>query len=478
MTNSIAKSVTKHTILVCVKKKEQGLVYQTLLSKAGYKVVTATSAYDALKFAQQEMPHLLFSEAILVDGTAGLIYDRLQQDEILRKIPLLVSLQHKTREEVSILANRQFAGVFLGKVESRAFLAKVSEIMGKLSNVSPYFVSSDDAGLASKIVVSFKANVLGVSGENIVSLSSTEIEPRSSIICVPDESNLNPAIFKNASNFRKNDTVYNMFPLGRIIGKGRQWLKKLPQFHTEKAKEEGTSSKRKLIYYDTKAERAQEFARILNGYDIDLVFVKSPMQTITHMSHSHGPTCIYLHELTNDAKGIEWKNAYNALEDNNKLPTIVGTTSLNARSSGTIQYIKRPFGLGHFLDVVEAAFESIGTVNVESDKQESSGVPVSYQLPATLLGLDESGGIIEVKTPVFGGTQVEIAHDFLAKVWQGNKLVTINGIERVKGKKETWQIRFNAVGVGMNKAKYWSQISSALNHLQEQEQTEETKKSA
>jgi hypothetical protein len=189
---------------------------------------------------------------------------------------------------------------------------------------------------------------------------------------------------------------------------------------------------------------------------------------------SQSLSCIYLHELTQDGKGIDWKNAYQALPADKKAPVIIGTGSLNAKSAGSLIYIQRPFGLGMFLDMIEAAFDSLDA-NQQNFEKDRTGIQASYQVPAKLLGLDENGGILEIKTPVLEGSQLLIEHSFLKQAWHGNTKVTVVATDKVHGYSDTWHLKFKAVGVGMNKAKYWAAMKQAFYNLAKEQQSLSTR---
>ena len=99
----VAGGITTHSVVLCIDKRERGLVLESLLKKKGFKVITVTSLYEGLKNIQQEMPHLVISDSILKDGTAGTLYDRLAKHPMLQSTPILVLVAKKTREQLTPL---------------------------------------------------------------------------------------------------------------------------------------------------------------------------------------------------------------------------------------------------------------------------------------------------------------------------------------------------------------------------------------
>ncbi len=463
----VAPAITQHTIVLVVEKRERGIGMQTMLTNVGFKVVMALSLYDALKYIAQEMPHLVITEAILSDGSAGNLYDRLQQHETLKKTPILAVVLKKTKEELAPLASRKFAGFFLGAFEPRSFHSKVMEVMKAHSTISPYFMAADALGLDKDMTISIDAAVMGRSGEQLVSRSSTEVDPMASMLCVPTSPDLGPAVLRMATNLRDGDEIFNLFPINRIVGAGRKWVLGLPEINfgadAAQAKQEKIQ---KVIFYEPNEARYEGFREILKGYGIDLVHAKSLAMAASIVKRDfESIACVYLHELMNDGSGIEWKNAYGKLPPNKRPPLIVGTTSMNARSTSAVRYIKRPFGMGLFVEMLQASFEKASDIAGAAGKNSATstaGVAVRYQAPASLVGVDETGGILQVRFPILKGSRISILHKFLATAWEGNTLVQITASAVLPSKPDIWHARFEAIGAGMSKVKYWEKFSKHL----------------
>lgn len=463
---NVSPSITQHTVVLCVEKRERGIGMQTLLTKYGYRVVIALSLYDALKYIAQEMPHLVVTESLLSDGSAGTLYDRLQQHETLKKTPILVSVLKKTKEELAPLAQRKFAGFILGPLEPRSFLAKIAEVIQAHSAVSPYFVTAEQAGLVKDAVLSIDANIVGRSGEQLVSKSTAEVDPAASMLCVPTNTELGPAVLRMATNLKEGEDVFNLFPINRIVGAGRKWVMTLPEIKLGEQAKSQKARLQKVIFYEPSDQRFEGFRDILKGYGIELVHAKSLNNAAAMLKRdADNVACVYLHELMNDASGIEWKNVYGQLPASRRPPLLVGTTSMNARSTSAVRYIKRPFGMGLFVEMLQASFERGGDLAQATrggGSGSAGGVQVRYQAPATLLGIDETGGIIQVKFPLLKGSKVSISHPFLVQAWDGAASVQITGSASQPGRPDVWHARFEAVTAGMSKVKYWDKLSKQL----------------
>lgn len=463
----IAPGLTQHTVVLCVEKRERGIATQQLLGQMGYRVVLATSLYEALKIITQEMPHLVISEALLSDGNAGNLFDKLQADKTLSKMPIKVHLIKKSKEEIGALAGKKFGGFYMGPFEPKGFAAKIREIMVQRSIISPFYYGSVTVGLKEEFTINIEAAVIGKSGEQIISKSSTEVAAAAALICVPKNPSMAPAMLRMATNVKGGDDFFNLFPMNRIVGKGRLWLEKLPEMNIDNVgakSDDGQVAPRKIIFYDPNESRFEGFKEILTGYDIDLLYAKSLSMAAAILKREGGEiTGVYLHELMNDATGIEWKNAYAKLPASSRPPMIVGTTASNMKSADSIRYIKRPFGLGVLVEMFQATFiKSSAIIQAAGTSSSVSGIQVLFQAPAKLVGLDETGGIIQIKFPLVKGSKVQIGHEVLNKIWEGNAVVSIVSAASIPDKPDVWQARFESLAPGMSKAKYWEKVSRLL----------------
>jgi hypothetical protein len=267
-----------------------------------------------------------------------------------------------------------------------------------------------------------------------------------------------------ASNLKNGEETFNLFPINRIVGAGRKWVLTLPEIKMgQQAAPDAPQKMHKVMFYDPSEERANGFAEILKGYSIDLVYAKTLTMAASILKRDFEVIeGIYLHELMNDASGIEWKNALNKIPNDRRPPMIVGTTSINARSTPAIRYIKRPFGMGLFVEMLQASFErgkDIGSVAGKGAANAFAGMPVKYQAQANLIGIDETGGIIQLKFPLLKGSRMIIKHPLLEQAWDGNGVVNITGSSSLPDKPDVWQARFEAVQAGTSKAKYWEKVS-------------------
>ena len=463
---NISPTITPHTIVLCIEKRERGIATQAALAKAGFRVLLVLGLYEALKIVAQEMPHLIISEVILSDGNAGALFDKLQAHEILKKTPIMAHVLKKSKEELTPLATRKFAGFFLGPFEPRGFLAKVHEVMRAHCAVSPHFIEAERLGLKTDMNISIDASVMGRSGEQLVSRSTTEVDAAASLVCIPSSADLGPAVLRMATNLRAGDEIFNLFPISRIIGAGRKWVLGLPEFSVGGSQAQSGQKINKVVMYEPSEARFAGFSELLKGYDIELLHAKTlPMATSMVKNEFNSLGCVYLHELLNDASSIEWKAVFAKLPAGSKPALIVGTTSQNARSTNEIRFIKRPFGLGVFVEMLQAALERPGDIAAAAGKNAAvaiTGVTVKYQAPATLIGLDEAGGVIQVRFPLLKGSRLNFTHAFLHTAWEGKTQVQVVASAPSEANPDLWHARFESIDAGTSKVKYLEKLAKHI----------------
>tara|TARA_B100001094_G_scaffold324967_1_gene378485 strand:+ start:540 stop:1967 length:1428 start_codon:yes stop_codon:yes gene_type:complete len=462
---NIASGITQHTIVLCVDKREKGMVLENLLRKKGFKVDTVLSLYDALKVVSQEMPHLVISDSILTDGTAGTLYDRMSQHPMLKNTPIMVLVAKKTREQLTPLTGRKFAGFLLGQFDGGALMAKISEVTNHNKGLSPYFVPFTREGMEVNFTMSVEAFAMGLSGEQVIYRSTSEVDPAAALVCVPFDNGFSPVLLKMGTNIVKGEDVYNLFPLARIRGKGRKWISELPSVDLEDPShvEDDDENMARVIFFDPLQNRFEQFREVLGGYNIDLIHAPSIQKAIRLIQRDAGSLgCVYFQELTGLNVAL-LREALEKIDQEHRPPIIVGTSSLNTRSTREIRYIKKPFGLGILVEAMESAIKASSSLGRDlAGAHEAVNLECNYQAPAKLIGLDETGGIIELKFPVVKGNRIRLDHPFLRKIWEGDVLAEITATASLEGKPDIWQVRFEAVSAKGNKVKYWEMVEKSL----------------
>ncbi|WP_141736002.1 response regulator [Oligoflexus tunisiensis] len=452
-----AKGLTPHTILILVDKSEKIVTMGALFQKMNFKVVTAISLYEALKMIDQEMPHLIICDAIIADGTAGNLYDRMQQQALFKNIPILVLVANKTKEQLSPLRGRKFAGFMLGKFDGRALTTKVKEILEGHGDISPFFVPADQCHLAGDCTLAINAKVIGRVGDQMVCQSEAEVDGEAALLCQPMDKSKGPALLKMGSNVLKAGVLYNLFPMNVIRGSGRGWIGHLPEINLDAIN--ASTDGRRVMFYDPKPERFEQFKKVLAGYEIELIHAGNLQSAAAMIIRESDGTlgCVYLDELPANSSGIAIKEAIARMNDKARPPVIAGTTSLNAKSTREIRFLKKPFGLGLLVESMDQAFKS----RTNFAEGASANIEVQFQTPAKLLGLDETGGIVQLKFPVVANSKLYLTHPVLNELWGGKSEVRIISAMRLENS-NVWQAKFENFAAQGSKSRYWERLAKQI----------------
>jgi D-arabinose 1-dehydrogenase-like Zn-dependent alcohol dehydrogenase len=121
--------------------------------------------------------------------------------------------------------------------------------------------------------------------------------------------------------------------------------------------------------------------------------------------------------------------------------------------------------MGVFVEMLQASFEradDIASVAGKNAATTTASVSVKYQAPAILIGLDETGGILQVRFPLLKGSRLNIAHAFLQTAWEGRAQVQVVASAPTEAKPDIWHARFEAIDAGMSKVKYWEKLAKHL----------------
>lgn len=455
----LAKGLTQHTIVLCLDKQERAITLEAVLKKH-FRVISTFGMYDALKYAEQEIPHLIISDALLVDGNAGTLHDRLAQNAMLKNTPIMVLAPKKTKEQLATLTGRKFAGSLLGPFDSNMFLNKVQKILSARGYLSPHFVSFENLVVSRHVTLSAKATALGRMGECIIYRSENEVDAKAIMVCVPSEKDKNPVLLSMGSTLVKGNDVYNIFPLNRIRGRGRAWVEKLPLIHSVNDFE--GKPRRRVVFFDPDGKRAEQFTKILQGYSIELIHAPTLQVAVTHIQRENAHLgCSYFYELTTQQLALVCETMQK-LPENARHPILVGTTSLSMGSTPDVRYIRKPFGLGVIVEMMESAFQTHSDVATVLGATSVANMDVDFQMLAQIVGLDETGGILEVNFPVVKGTKIRLNHPKLTEVWGNASMAQITAI--VQPEPSLWLIRFESIG-SENKTKYWQRVKVILDRL-------------
>ena len=264
----------------------------------------------------------------------------------------------------------------------------------------------------------------------------------------------------------QGEQMFNLFPMARIRGKGRKWLSELPKLDRVGDEVRPEESLRRVVFFDPNHERSEQFRSVLAGYQIELIPAPTIQAAQAQLEREYQTlACVYLHEMAPGHSGISFKEAHQKIPAGQRPPVLVGTSSLNAKGTVDMRYIKKPFGLGILVEMMEACFAKPDKLKAATEGYEVGNITVNYQAPARLLGLDEAGGVIQLKFPVIRNSKLVLNHPLLQKVWDGDLEVTVSEVLQDPDKADVWQARFVPRAAGGNKSKYWAKTAKAIREL-------------
>ena len=221
-------SAINSSILVCSASKSSSAGLCALLQARGFLVKSTQSYSQALLIIEQEMPHLIVFDSLLIDGNVGFIFDFIRKHAHLSKTPIVVKVEKKSKEHIEPLVGKKFASIILGDVKPELFIEKISSILANYALNSPFFFPAEEIFISSQMSLAIDVSVLGRSDDLLVIRSSMSVDSRNKLICQPTKKQLEPAILTKGENVKVGDDLYNLFPMHKIIGKGLIWMRELP----------------------------------------------------------------------------------------------------------------------------------------------------------------------------------------------------------------------------------------------------------
>jgi CheY-like chemotaxis protein len=99
-------------ILVVDDEKEAVNLYYNILSKEGFKVLTATNGRDCLSLAEKELPDLILLDVMMPEMDGGDIAQNLSENEKTKNTPIIFLTSLITKEEEGRIGERLFISKF------------------------------------------------------------------------------------------------------------------------------------------------------------------------------------------------------------------------------------------------------------------------------------------------------------------------------------------------------------------------------
>lgn len=446
-------------VLLCVKSPQRAIGLDSLLKQMRIQTTVTQNVADIEKVACQVLPHLVICDALLVDGTIANVYDRLQGNSLLQKIPVVACVLKKSREELLPLAKRKFAAILLGQPDPKTLTSQIAEILKQHASNSPFKIDLEQSGLSKSVSLSIAGSAIGRIGDNLALSSGLRLDPTASVICKPDNSKLPPVSLKMATEMKRSTGDLLLFPLNRLNGRGRSWVEGLPLIPdvSGEVKSPQGRNKIKVLLFEPNPKVYQPLASLLESQNYEVLQSTSLRNTLDTLVVEQGIKCVYLHELLNDSSGIAWKDQFPKLLKQSKPTVIIATSSSNMKSTDGTIYLKRPCGIGVFLDTLKvgiACSQEIPPV----EKETVGNIPVQLEIIGKLDFLDESGGGILASSMIAENTVLNLRHTNIASLWEGNTKVKILRCIASNETSNPWAITFEALGASGAKSRYLEKV--------------------
>lgn len=466
----IHPSITKHLLVAITQKRERFLTLKAHLEKYNFSVAICTDMYEGLATIRQDMPHFIITESFLSDGSATSLFDTLEKEPPLNRIPIIVQVLKKTRQELEEVSKRKFSAFLLGACEPGVVVNKLAELLKSFGNASPFFSSTYTLPFNKAFHVRVQSVAVGQTSELFVCKSAVEIDLNAKMIINPKDPDKKPILIKSASNMTKEDQHYNLFPKRTIQGPGRIWVESLSEMNLGSAyppapnQVQSQEQQKQVIYYDKDRSRGEQICEFLGAHDIVSTYTDNLKRVYSILAQrAEDIDCVYLHELGNTANDIEFKNDLKKLKDGTRPPFLIATASMSARSSAAFTFIRTPFGLNKMLQAFEMCFVNSLRSKNAAEPINLVGESAEYNIVAKLIGIDEIGGVLQTSFALRPGTSFTVGFEVLQEVWSKySETFTITGCMPLPKQENVWQSRFEVISGTGSRLKLWQASSSQL----------------
>ena len=446
-----------HRIVLIVARRERGIALKNLLARFGCEAIIAMGLYEGIQLILQEMPHLVLTESSLPDGDAGLLYDRLLQNSKFKDTPILVNVLKKTRKELESLAQRKFAGFFLGVSDPSLIIAKVQEVLKSHCLLSPYHLDTEDQSFNLKLSIVVEAKILGQVGNFLVSTSPCELDYHGIWNCRLTSESHAQLRLTFCSNLVHENIRFNLFPISSITDRGRSWIEQLPKIRTDAS----LAQKKIVIFYHPMPEQGARFVTILLGYGVKGISITKVEEIKALLTHYKSQVAsVVFDQLPAGYSLKDLDTEYATLIRKYQFICIIASEAIHHQNTHSLWLVRKPYGLRSILYRIFASFYKPKDIAVASKDLAFKGHHVFIGTRATVIGLDESGGFLAASFPIYKGAQLMLDHEFFKKILGDQARIEITGLSQVDT--NLWYMRFNSVAKGQSKIKYLEKVIDEL----------------
>lgn len=117
------------TVLVVDDDEDTLVVYDRMLSKEGYKVITARNGKESLQRAAKDLPDVIIMDIMMpeADGISSIL--KLKTHENTRNIPVIVSTSVEEPDDRVAAENIGVAGYIVKSADMNVLIEKIEEVL-------------------------------------------------------------------------------------------------------------------------------------------------------------------------------------------------------------------------------------------------------------------------------------------------------------------------------------------------------------
>ncbi len=445
----IARELTKHKALLCMRNTEKADILAAAFEKCGIPCVRTDSVNAAMTELKRSLPHVMIVESVLRDGNAVMVHDLLAKEEPIRRIPLIVCIESRTREALVPLAGKKFEAIFIGDIQPKAFHAKIEEILASRLIASPFAFDPLRAGVDNRISSRFSMNLVAANDSNMIFRTDFNIDHRADYyIDGSFHGDFVRATLIGGSTFTIGSRIFASFLTEKVKG-SNEGFEKLVQ-HTSRIhgfKKSDSNRNRVIIFHPVfdvfdKLRPALEKAglRPEHAPDFESMIMKCEAK-------DSAPLCLYLHE-TPDAKlsaALVKSLGQNLITGLTRL--LVASRNPAATDFGNLRYIHPPMTVGTVASAITDSSLDVASImerlNEETPPEGFHDGPLNARLDFKVSLVDEDGVIIESQRPLTRGLTLEFKHELLSKMFTTSSSIKIDRGYLVKSDSTTYQYRSN-----------------------------------
>lgn len=422
MAENIAAELTTTRIVYCVARAERQIALAKAFATINVAATFASSINDGLKIIAQELPHFVLCDSEFPDGDANSLFDQLARHPLLKAIPIAVFALKKSKEEIARIRERPFAIAYSDEQRPELLqrvLQKLKSLSPTSPGLSPYFRSAQllGTGTGQALNASMSLRLIGVFQGATICVSEGEVTSNLEMLGInkkiPEESYL----IRACESFESSQGLTSVILNYKVSGTGRARLETLPPLSVTASKK--ASSDADIFLVNTPGENHGELVQLLKLHGVNAALL--PLEALNDAATPDllkRSLVIYISSLTNDITKMKWRSDLAKLPKEHQPVILIGSDSSGRRSSSSLRFLRKPFSLNEFLDIIDISrIRKTDVFQVARGFDPNKSLVLSFPLDGELLGVDEAGALIGFSRMVQKGTRLDMQSSILETIW-------------------------------------------------------------